>query len=243
LNAVPDWLDRLRGLVRASGSGGSDRAADTDQSRRVETALVDRSLFSSDVARLDAALVAIGDGPPDPRTLDHLMAAFKTIGLSAPPDMTDPEASAHLAFWKELAGRDPADPVLQAHLAEAEMTLGEPADGVRRFLDVFDARPELFSEFGWDLEDDARALGGELMFRWQIHHLRWFLHAAGEHTEGGDDAREIYGSLLDEYRDDEARLAIVQRFGEELQRLEAAGDLPRAMVVRRKRRPRGEAEG
>jgi hypothetical protein len=241
LNAVPDWLDRLRGLVRTSGSG--DRAPDTEQSRRLETALVDRSLFSSDVARLDAALAALGDAAPDARSLDHLMAAFKTSAMSAPADMTDPEAAAHLAFWRRIAERDPADPILQAHLADAEMTLGEPAEGVRRFLDVFDARPELFSEFGWDLEDDARALGGELMFRWQLHHLRWFLAAAADHTDGGEDAREIYGSLLDEYRDDEARLALVQRFGEEIQRLEAAGDLPRAMVVRRKRKPRGEAEG
>jgi hypothetical protein len=229
LNAVSDWLERLRGLVRAN-----DRASDTEQSRRVETALMDRSLFSSEIARLDAASAAIGDGTLDPRSLDHLVAAFKPPGFAA--ELTEEEAAAHLAFWRRVAAREPTDPVLQAHLAEVELTLGDPADGVRRFLDVFDLRPELFYEFGWDLEDDARVLGGDLLFRWQIHHLRWFLHAAAEHTDSGDEARELYGTLLDEYREDEPRLAIVRRFGEEIARLEAAGDLPRAMVVRRKRR-------
>ena len=229
MNAVSDWLERLRGLVR-----GNERAPDTEQSRRVETALMDRALFSSDIARLEAAAAALGDGPVDPRSLDHLVAAFKAPGFAS--EVTEDEAAAHITFWRAVAARDPVDPIVQAHLAEVEMTLGDPADGVRRFLDVFDARAELFYEFGWDLEDDARVLGGDLLFRWQIHHLRWFLHSAAEHADSGDEAREIYGTLLDEYRDDPPRLAIVQRFGDEIRRLEAAGDLPRAMVVRRKRR-------
>jgi hypothetical protein len=228
--AVSEWLERLRGLVRTH-----DRVTDSEQSRRVETALMDRALFSSDVQRLEAVLAAIGDAPVDGRTLEHLVAALKTSGF--PGELTEDEADAHLVFWRTLAEREPGEPFLQAHLAECEMTLGEPADGVRRFLDVFDARPELFYEYGWDLEDDARAIGGDLQFRWQIHHLRWFLHAASEHTDGGEEARELYGALLDEYRDDEHRLTVIQRFGEEISRLEAAGDLPRAMVVRRRRKP------
>jgi hypothetical protein len=226
---MSDWLERLRGLVRPP-----DRAPDTAQSRRVETALVDRSLFSTEAARLEAALAAIGDEPVDARTLDHLVAAFKTPGLTG--DLGDTEADAHLQFWRTLAARDPEDAVLQAHLADTELALGDPGDGLRRFLDAFDARPELFHEFGWDLEEDARVAGGEAWFRWQVHHLRWFLHAAAEHEDGGDEARELYGALLDEYRDDAPRLELVKRFGEEIQRLEAAGDLPRAMVVRRKRK-------
>jgi hypothetical protein len=227
-----------RAAARARAHARSDAG---EQSRRVASALLERSLFASDVQRLDAAAAAIGDASPDARTLDHLVAALKTPGYSE--ELSDEEASAHLAFWRRLAERDPADPVLQAHLADVELSLGDAAAGVRRILDAFDARPELFYEFGWDLEEDARSLGGDLLFRWQVHHLRWFLVAAGEHVESGEEAREIYGALIDEYESEEARLAVLRPIGEEIQRLEAAGDLPRAMVVRRRRRPRGEAEG
>ena len=229
---MSEWLERLRSLVRAQ-----DRTPDSEQSRRVEAALLDRALFSSDVTRLEVVQRAIGDEPLDARSLEHLVSALKSPGL-AEAGLTDDEADAHLAFWRGLAGKNPDDPVLEAHLADVEMVVGDPGAGLSRFVDAFDRKPELFVEFGWDLEDDARALGGELLFRWQLHHLRWFLHAAAEHLEGGEEARELYGELLDEYRDDPDRLARLHPLGEEIQRLEVAGDLPRAMVVRRRRRPR-----
>lgn len=234
---MSEWLERLRSLVRTQ-----DRTPDSEQSRRVEAALLDRALFSSDVRRLEVVQRAIGDEPVDARTLEHLVAALKSPGF-IDGALTEDEADAHLDFWRTLAARHPGDPVLEAHLADVEMVVGDAGVGLRRFVDAFDRKPELFVEFGWDLEDDARALGGEPLFRWQLHHLRWFLHAAAEHLEGGEEARELYGELLDEYRDDPAKLALLHPLGEEIHRLEIAGDLPRAMVVRRRRRPRGDAEG
>ena len=229
---MSDWLERLRSLVRTQ-----DRTPDSDQSRRVEAALLDRALFSSDATRLAAVARAIGDEPVDARTLEHLVAGLKSP-VFGELDLTDDEADAHLEFWKALVTKHPGDPVLAAHLAEVEMVVGDAGVGLRRFVDAFDRKPELFVEFGWDLEDDALALGGEPLFRWQVHQLRWFLKAAAEHLEGGEEARELYGELLDEYRDDTAKLAQLHQLGEEIHRLELAGDLPRAMVVRRKRRPR-----
>jgi len=227
---VSEWLERLRNLVRTQ-----DRTPDSEQSRRVEAALLDRALFSSEVRLLDGVLAAIGGDPVDPRTLEHLIGALKSPRLG---ELTEDEADGHLSFWRTLAARHPGDPVLDAHLADVEMVIGDAGSGLRRFVDVFDRKPELFVEFGWDLEDDARAAGGDLLFRWQLHHLRWFLHAAAEHIEGGEEARELYGELLDEYRDDPDRLARLHPLGEEIHRLEVAGDLPRAMVLRRRRRPR-----
>jgi hypothetical protein len=226
--AVSEWLERLRSLVRTQ-----DRAPDTAQSRRVEAALLDRSLFPSEAARLERVTAAIADEPVDARTLELLVAALKTPGFYA--EVSDAEAAAHLAFWRRLVDRQPGNPIVAAHLADIEMALGDPAAAMARFVDVFDRKPDLFFEFGWDLEEDARALGGDVLFRWQLHLLRWFLQAAADHLESGDEAREIYGELLDEYREDADRLAALRPLGEEIHRLEVAGDLPRAMVVRRRR--------
>jgi len=225
---VSDWLERLRSLVRTQ-----ERAPDTVQSRRVEVALVDRALFPSDAWRLEAVAAALGGEPVDPRSLELLVAALKTPGSYE--DLSEDEAAAHVAFWRRLAGLHPDDAVIAAHLADVEMALGDPETAMRRFVEAFDRKPELFFEFGWDLEDDARAVGGDTLFRWQLHLLRWFLQAAADHLESGDEAREIYGALLDEYREEPDRLAALRPLGEEIHRLEIAGDLPRAMVVRRKR--------
>lgn len=235
---MSDWLERLRGAISSSGRS-PERAPDTEQARRVSAVLGERVLFATEASWLDAVGSAIGDGPVDARTVEHLVGALKVPGFYG--ELADEEAEAHLAFWRRVADRQPVDPVLQAHFAEVEVTLGDPAEGLRRLIDAFDRRPELFMEFGWELEDDARALGGEPLFRWQLHLLRWFI-SASDQLESGDEAREVYGALLEEYADDPARLARLHPLGEEIQRLEAAGDLPRAMVVRRRRRPRGDAE-
>lgn len=225
---MSEWLERLRSLVRTH-----DRAPDTAQSRRVETVLVDRSLFASEAGRLDVVLEAIGEAPVDPRTLEHLVGVLKAPGVY--DDLGEGEARAHLGFWRALVARQPDDAVLAAHLADVEMALGETAAGMARFVEVFERKADLFFEFGWDLEDDARAIGGDILFRWQVQLLRWFLQAAADHLESGEEVRELYGSLLDEYRDQPERLAVLHPFGDEIHRLEVAGDLPRAMVVRRRR--------
>jgi hypothetical protein len=232
LNPVSDWIERLRHIV--GHDTRRDRAPDTEQSRRVEVTLAERTVHPTELSWMDAIAAAIGEAPVDPRTLEHLIAALKGVGVQA--DLSDDEAAAHLRFWRGLAARTPGDDVLAAHLADVEISLGDPATGLRRFVDVLDRRPDLFVEFGWDLEDDARAAGGELLFRWQLHHLRWFIANGADQAEVGDEARELYGELLDEYRDDPARSARLQALGEEIRRLEVAGDLPRAMVVRQRRR-------
>ena len=54
----------------------------------------------------------------------------------------------------------------------------------------------------------------------------------------GDAVREIYGEIIDRYRDDPKRLAALRPIGEEIRRLEAEGTLPSAMVARSDRRSR-----
>ena len=71
------------------------------------------------------------------------------------------------------------------------------------------------------LDDDLRA-------------LRALLEAPPE----DDSVRELYGELVDRYRDDEASLALLRPIGDEIRKLEAEGRLPSALVVRSDRRKR-----
>ncbi|HSN28856.1 MAG TPA: hypothetical protein VLT45_21360 [Kofleriaceae bacterium] len=53
-----------------------------------------------------------------------------------------------------------------------------------------------------------------------------------------DSVRELYGELVDRYRDDPASLARLRPFGDEIRQLEAEGRLPSTLVVRSERRKR-----
>ncbi|MBL0220680.1 MAG: hypothetical protein IPQ07_43285 [Myxococcales bacterium] len=83
-------------------------------------------------------------------------------------------------------------------------------------------------------EGDALAteLEDALALRWRILVVR----ALMAHPPDGDAVRECYGELVDHYRDDPARLAILRPIGDEIRRLEASGELPSAMVARSDRR-------
>jgi hypothetical protein len=85
------------------------------------------------------------------------------------------------------------------------------------------------------LADAAESGDGELVLRWRIAVLRAVMAAPPD-----DDAvRELYGELVDRYRDQPDRLAALRPIHDEIRRLEAAGTLPRSLVVRsdRRRRP------
>lgn len=53
-----------------------------------------------------------------------------------------------------------------------------------------------------------------------------------------DSVRELYGELLDRYRDDPDSIARLRPLGDEIRRLEAEGRLPSTLVVRSDRRKR-----
>ena len=80
----------------------------------------------------------------------------------------------------------------------------------------------------------ATQLGGELGLRWRIAVMRAVMAAPPD----GDAVRELYGELVDRYRDDPKSLALVKPLGDEIRRLEAEGALPSAMVARSERKKR-----
>ena len=53
-----------------------------------------------------------------------------------------------------------------------------------------------------------------------------------------DSVRELYGELVDRYRDAPESLAKLRPFGDEIRKLEADGRLPSTLVVRSERRKR-----
>ena len=80
----------------------------------------------------------------------------------------------------------------------------------------------------------AAEVGGELAFRWRIAVLRAVIAAPPD----GDAVRELYGELVDHYRDEPARLAALRPLGDAIRKLEADGVLPSALVARSERKPR-----
>jgi hypothetical protein len=83
-------------------------------------------------------------------------------------------------------------------------------------------------------EGDALAIevGGDIALRWRIAVVRAVMAAPPD----GDAVRELYGELVDRYRDDPARLATLKPIGDEIRRLEAEGELASVLVARSDRR-------
>jgi hypothetical protein len=81
---------------------------------------------------------------------------------------------------------------------------------------------------------DALALGGELAFQWRVVVVRAVMAAPPD----SDAVRELYGEIVDRYRDDAKRLAALRPLGDEIRRLEAEGTLPSVLVARSDRRSR-----
>ena len=84
-------------------------------------------------------------------------------------------------------------------------------------------------------EPPAGAADGETgaALRWRIAVVRAVMAAPPD----GDAVRELYGELVDRYRDAPARLAELRPLGDEIRRREADGSLPRSLVARSTRRP------
>jgi len=87
-----------------------------------------------------------------------------------------------------------------------------------------------------DGEPDGQADGphdAELALRWRMAVVRAVMAAPPD----GDAVRELYGELVDRYRDHPARLAALRPLGDEIRRLEADGTLASSLVARSDRRP------
>ena len=80
----------------------------------------------------------------------------------------------------------------------------------------------------------ARRGGTALVFRFLCAQLAHVLDEHGSYPD--DEPRERYSALLDEFGSDADRLTVLRALGARLHQLERDGTLPRAMVVRTRRR-------
>jgi hypothetical protein len=89
---------------------------------------------------------------------------------------------------------------------------------------------------------DLRAAGdalaieveGDLGFEWRVLVIRSVMAAPPD----GDAVRELYGEMIDRYRDHPKQLAVLRALGDEIRTLEKAGTLPSVLVARSDRRSR-----
>jgi hypothetical protein len=84
-----------------------------------------------------------------------------------------------------------------------------------------------------DALDGEPAGSDDSVLRWRIAVVRAVIAAPPD----GDAVRELYGELVDRYRDQPVRMAVLRRLGEDIRRLEADGVLPSSLVARSDRRP------
>ena len=82
----------------------------------------------------------------------------------------------------------------------------------------------------------AAEVGGELAFRWRLVALRALL----QDPPDDDSVAERYGELLEDARQDPARLQLARPLGEALRALQAVGKVPRVMLARTRRHRTGE---
>jgi hypothetical protein len=95
-----------------------------------------------------------------------------------------------------------------------------------------DADPGALGELRRDGDALADAADADTALRWRLAVLRAVIAAPPD----GDAVRELYGELVDRYRDEPARLAELRPLGDEIRRREADGTLARSLVARSDRR-------
>lgn len=123
-----------------------------------------------------------------------------------------------MAGLAALAARIEADPAALAAARSEGDALAEALDG------ALDGEPG-----GAQDGEPGRALA----LRWRIAVMRAVMAAPPD----GDAVRELYGELVDRYRDQPTRLAVLRPLGDEIRRLEADGTLASSLVARSDRRP------
>jgi hypothetical protein len=119
-----------------------------------------------------------------------------------------------------LAARIEADPAVLAELRADGDALADEVDAA--------------GSAAGDAAAADPAGDSDAALRWRIAVVRAVIAAPPD----GDAVRELYGELIDRYRDQPERMAALRRLGDDIRRLEADGTLASSLVARSDRRPR-----
>jgi hypothetical protein len=221
------WLRRFMELLRGGPEGRG-----SEQVENVRSVLLRHSAYDNESQFLAAVLDALAaDAQIEDETLRELIAHLRGHYGEELSRIGD-DVEAHLGFWRDLAGRFD-HPLAAACHADTLLLAGQHAEAMQLFLGIFDRQPTLLYEFGGDLYDVARDLGGAIWLGYQLACLR-----AGLAEPPDDDyVREMYSELLEEYAGEPAALARVREVGKAIDEAVLAGRLPRALVRRGASRP------
>jgi hypothetical protein len=221
---APAWLASLVERLRAARTEPTSA-----QERRVAQLLAQRAALGE--AGLVAALMAELNRPIADRTVELIAAHLGADEVGADP-------REHLGLWTLVAERS-GSPLARAFRADHLLAIGDRDGALADFLDAVDGDPTLV-HFRAELGDLVRERGGDGLLRYRLAGLRAALAGfrPNDDDEAGDEdyVRELYGELLEAYRDDAVALARVRELGALIDEAASRGELPRAIV---RRAPRG----
>jgi hypothetical protein len=216
------WLDRLIDRIRISRG--------SEQERRVAAVIARRGTFEGNDRFFEAVVQSVdGDDELTEATLARIVRALRE---SSP--LPGDDLATEVDFWARLARRFARNAQLAAYQGDSMILDGREAEGLAVLLEALDRAPALITDF-LDHDEPARRVGGMLGLRYRVAWLKAYLDAD---FDSGDETRELYSELLDQYGDDPAALELLRPVGERIRGLEEAGDLPRAMVRRTRSRRR-----
>lgn len=221
------WLRRFMDLVR-----GRPEEKGSEQVERVRSVLLRHAAYDEESQFLRAVFEAVaGDPAIEDSTLRELVSHLRGHYGEELSRIGD-DLDAHLTFWRDLAAQFD-HPLAAACHADTLLLAGQHAEAMELFLAIFDRQPTLLFEFGGDLYDVARGLGGPCWLGYQLACLR-----AGLAEPPDDDyVREMYSELLEDYAEDRDALARIREVGRAIDEAVIAGRLPRALVRRGASRP------
>jgi hypothetical protein len=224
------WIERLlHRITRRSAAA---------QGKRIKRALAREGAYDSRREFLTAVLDEVRDGEPLGSEAARALVA-STRRYYGEQDALISRESLLLEdltwFWGALARRS-ASAFAQACHAEALLAGGNKLAAMEAFQTAFASEPALVFEFG-ELRNVAAELGREWELGYELAWLRGALAGSEDPDTDGDEVRELYSELLEEYAHEPKALERIRELGGEIERAVESGRLPRALVRRGASRP------
>lgn len=234
-------------MTKDGHTQGTPAAGDSPAQERRVADLLDRRDEFADIAAYLAALHELLAVEPD---LDEVTVARVALSLDGE------DLPSTVEFWTQLGARFPDHALLA--VCRANALLRDARD--QEAMDCIAATLELDPRMVTELDDVAAVIaheqGGAIWLRYQLAELYALLadiedaaaSAASASAESGDsggdagaledaeelgeEVRERYSELLDEYREDPDALARIRALGAIITRLEHEGLLPQCLIRR-----------
>lgn len=224
---VSSWLQRIaKGLGQGLDEGGDEGST---SGTPISEHFYKRSLYPTSVAFLDALIELFPEGEPlQDRDLRVLVDELR--GMWGPEKaLEEGDLSEHIEFWRRLALRS-ASPYAMACHADTLLLAGRESEATAVFVQALEAQPQLLEEFGEEISEHLRHMGGSNWLHFRLASLRAALEGLADRED--DEIRELYSELLEEFSGDADALREIRLLGQALEAAVERGEMPRAMVIR-----------